>query len=114
MPRHLLRGTDLQLRNAKTWAHGVIGAALSLDHPRYAVDLVPAVVNAAFGVMENSVFVEKIIDCCASAHGINLTEYMVETAKQQGRCTAGHGFSPTGVGRGLRRLDVGQFRWGRS
>jgi hypothetical protein len=57
--------------------------------------------------------VENIIDCCASTHGINLTEYIVEIAKQQGRYTAGHGFSPRGVERGLRRLDAGQFRWGR-
>src|SRR5437879_3881346 len=30
VPRHLLRGTDLQLRDTKTRAHGVIGAALDL------------------------------------------------------------------------------------
>src|SRR5215467_15910010 len=33
MPRHFLRGTDLQLRDAKTGAHGVIGAALDLVEP---------------------------------------------------------------------------------
>jgi hypothetical protein len=79
----------------------------SLDHPRNAVDLVAAAVNAAFEIVENSVFVENIIDCRASTRGINLTEHIVEIAKQQGRYTVGHGFSPLGVERGLRRLDAG-------
>ena len=39
-------------------------------------------VNAAFGVVEDSVFVENIIDCCASTRGVNLAEHIVEIAKQ--------------------------------
>jgi hypothetical protein len=79
----------------------------SLDHPRNAVNLVAAAVNAAIGVVENSVFVENIFDCRASTRGIDLTKHIVEIAKQQGRYTVGHGFPPLGVKRGLRRLDAG-------
>jgi hypothetical protein len=56
-----------------------------LDHACDVVDLVAAAVNAAVRIIENSVFVVDFIDHCASTHGVNLTEHVVETAKQQGR-----------------------------
>jgi len=53
----------------------------SLDHARDAVDLVAAAVNAVVRAVEHSVFVEDLIDRCASTHGINLTEDVVKIAK---------------------------------
>jgi hypothetical protein len=44
----------------------------SLDHPRDAVDLVAAAVNAV-GLVEYGVFVENLVDRCVSTHGINLS-----------------------------------------
>jgi hypothetical protein len=73
-----------------------------LNNARDAVDLIAAAVNAAFGVVEHSAIVEYLIDRCASTHGIDLTEHVMEIAKQQGRCSLGHGFSPFGVEFGLR------------
>src|SRR5260221_6720564 len=83
-----------------------------LDHARDAVDLVAAAVNAAFRVVEASVFVEDLIDRDASTHGINLTEHVVEIAKQQGRYSVGHGFSPLDVECGLRCPDSGSNQAG--
>jgi hypothetical protein len=59
---HLLRRRDRLISEVRM---------RSLDHPGNAVDLVAAAANAAFGVVENSVFVEDIIDCCASTAGIS-------------------------------------------
>lgn len=56
----------------------------SLDHACDAVDLVTAAVSAVRFV-EHSVFVEDLIDRCAPTHGVDLTEHVVELAKQQGR-----------------------------
>jgi hypothetical protein len=50
-------------------------------HARDAVDLVAAAVNAVVRGVEHSVFVEDLIDRCASTHGINLTEHVVKIAK---------------------------------
>src|SRR6266576_2139902 len=68
----------------------------SLDHARDAVDLVATAVNAV-GLVEYGVFVEDLVDRCASTHGINLSEHVMEVAKQQGRYSVGHGFSPFSV-----------------
>src|SRR5882724_3306033 len=67
----------------------------SLDHACDAVDLVTAAVSAVRFV-EHSVFVEDLVDRCASTHGVDLTEHVVEIATRQGRCSLGHGFSPVG------------------
>jgi hypothetical protein len=56
----------------------------SLDDAGDAVDLVTAAVSAVRFV-EHRVFVEDLIDRCASTHGVDLTEHVVEIAKQQGR-----------------------------
>ena len=72
-----------------------------LNDARDAVDLVAAAVNAAFGFVENSVFVEYLIDRRAPARGIAFFENVVQIAKQQGRHSVGHGFSPLGVEFGL-------------
>lgn len=56
----------------------------SLDHARDAVDLVAAAVNAV-GLVEYGVFVENLVDRCASTHGIDLSEHVVQVTKQQGR-----------------------------
>jgi hypothetical protein len=53
----------------------------SLDHACNAVDLVTAAVSTVRFV-EHSVFVEDLIDRCASTHGVDLTEHVVEIAKQ--------------------------------
>jgi len=83
-----------------------------LDHSRDAVDLAAASLNAACRVVENSVFVEDLIDRDASTHGVNLTEHVVEIAKQQGRYSVGHGFSPLDVECGLRCPDSGSNQAG--
>jgi hypothetical protein len=62
----------------------------SLDHDRDAVDLVAAAVNGVVRIVEHGVFVEDLIDRCASTRGVNLTEHVVEIAKQQGRYGVGH------------------------
>jgi hypothetical protein len=85
----------------------------SLDHACDAVDLVTAAVSAVRFV-EHSVLVEDFIDRCASTHGVDLTEHVVEIAKQQGRCSLGHGFSPVIVKFGLRSLDAGWFCCGKA
>ena len=41
-----------------------------LDHARNAINLVASTVDTAFGVVEDGIFVEDIIDRCASPHGI--------------------------------------------
>src|SRR4029453_18776767 len=69
----------------------------SLDHARDAVDLVATAINA-LGLVEYGVFVEDLVDRCASTHGINLSEHVMEVAKQQGRYGVRH-FS-------LQRCDV--------
>src|SRR3954466_12900816 len=56
----------------------------SLDHACDAVDLVATAVNAV-GLVEYGVFVEDLVNRCASSHGINLSEHVMEVAKQQGR-----------------------------
>ena len=56
----------------------------SLDHARDAVNLVASAVNAV-GLVEYGVFVEDLVDRCASTHGINLSKHVTEVAKQQGR-----------------------------
>jgi hypothetical protein len=53
----------------------------SLDYTRDAVDLVATAVTAA-GLVEYGVFVEDLVDRCASTHGINLSEHVVEVTKQ--------------------------------
>src|SRR5271169_2834277 len=53
----------------------------SLDHAGDAVDLVATAVNAV-GLVEYGVFVEDLVDRFASAHGINLSEHVMEVAKQ--------------------------------
>jgi hypothetical protein len=53
----------------------------SLDHACDAVDLVAATVSTVRFV-EHSVFVEDLIDRYASTHGVDLTEHVVEIAKQ--------------------------------
>jgi hypothetical protein len=53
----------------------------SLDHACDAVDLVTPVVSTVRFV-EHSVFVEDLIDRRASTHGVDLTEHVVEIAKQ--------------------------------
>jgi hypothetical protein len=62
-----------------------------LYQARYAIDFVAAAIDAAFGVVEHGVFVEDFIDRCASTRGVNLTEHVVQIAKQQGRYGVGHG-----------------------
>jgi hypothetical protein len=52
-----------------------------LDHACDAVDLVTATVSTVRFV-EHSVFVEDFIDRCASTHGVDLTEHLVEIAKR--------------------------------
>jgi hypothetical protein len=54
----------------------------SLDYARDAVDLAAATVSAV-GFVERGVSVEDFVDRCASAHGVDLTEHVVEIAKQQ-------------------------------
>src|SRR6185295_6044705 len=71
----------------------------SLDHACDVVDLVTAEVSA-LRFVEHSVFMEDLIDRCASTPGVDLAEHVVEIAKQQGRCSLGHGFSPV-----IRRSD---------
>jgi hypothetical protein len=78
----------------------------SLDHACDAVDLVTAAVSA-FRFVEHSVFVEDLIDRCASTHGVDLTEHVAEIAKRQGRCSLGHGFSLVIIEFGLCSLEVG-------
>src|SRR4029077_2488914 len=56
----------------------------SLDHACDAVDFVAAAVGAVRFV-EHGVFVEDLVDGCAPTHGVDLTEHVVEIAKQQGR-----------------------------
>jgi hypothetical protein len=53
----------------------------SLDHACDTVDLVTAPVSTVRFV-EHSVFVEDLIDRCASTHGVDLTEYLLEIAKR--------------------------------
>jgi hypothetical protein len=53
----------------------------SLDHACDAVDLVTAAVSTVRFV-EHSVFVEDFIDRCAPPAGVDLTEHVVEIAKQ--------------------------------
>ena len=53
----------------------------SLDHARDAVDLVATAVNAV-GLVEHGVFVKDLVDRCASTRGINLSEHVMEVAKQ--------------------------------
>jgi hypothetical protein len=85
----------------------------SLDHACDAVDLVTAAVSAVRFV-EHSVFLEDLIDRCASTRGVDLTEHVVEIAKQQGRCSLGHGFSPVIVKFGLHSLEAGWFCCGKA
>jgi hypothetical protein len=79
-----------------------------LNHACDAIDLVTAAVRAVRFV-EHGVFVEDLIDRCASTHGVDLTEHVVEIAKHQGRCSLGHGFSLVIVKFGLRSLDAEWF-----
>ena len=53
----------------------------SLDHACDAVDLVTAAVSTVMFV-EHSVFVDDFIDRCAPPAGVDLTEHVVEIAKQ--------------------------------
>src|SRR5882762_11977848 len=85
----------------------------SLDHACDAVDLVTAAVSAVRFV-EHGVFVEDLIDRCASTHWVDLAEHFVEIAKRQGRCSLGHGFSPVIVKLALRSLDAGWFCCGKA
>jgi hypothetical protein len=82
----------------------------SLDHARDAVDLIATAVSAV-GFVEYGVFVEDFVDCCASTYGINLSEHVMQIAKQQGRYTVGHGFSRFGVEFGLRWGGVRKWRF---
>jgi hypothetical protein len=61
----------------------------TFDYTRDAVDFVATAVNAV-GTVEYGVFVEDLVDRCASTHGINLSEHVMEVAKQQGRYSVGH------------------------
>jgi hypothetical protein len=70
---------------------------IGLDHAGDAVDLVTAMVSTT-RLVEHGVFVEDLIDRCASTHGVDLTEHVVEITKQQGRCSLGHGLSPAIIG----------------
>jgi hypothetical protein len=81
----------------------------SLDHACDAVDLVATAVSAV-GFVEYGVFVEDFVDCCASTHGINLSEHIMQIAKQQGRYSVGHGFSRFGVEFGSHCLVPGGVR----
>jgi hypothetical protein len=74
------------------------------------IDFVAAAVSAAFGVLEQGIFVENLVDRCAPTHGIELTEHVVEIAKQQGRYGLRHGFSPFDVECAMRFLDSGRLR----
>jgi hypothetical protein len=78
----------------------------SLDHARDAVDLVATTVSA-IRFVEYGVFVEDLVDCCGSTHGINLSEHVMEVAKQQGRYSVRHGLSRVGIEFGLHGL----VRW---
>jgi hypothetical protein len=62
----------------------------SFDHARDAVDFVAATVDGIVRIVEHGVFVEDLINRCASTRGVNLTEHVVEIAKQQGRYGVGH------------------------
>ena len=53
----------------------------SLDHACDAADLVTATVSTVRFV-EHSVFVEDLIYRCASTYGVDLTEHLLEIAKQ--------------------------------
>src|ERR1700757_5052335 len=56
----------------------------SLDHACDAVDFVAAAVsNVRF--VEHGILVEDLVDRCAPTRGVDLTEHVVEIAKQQGR-----------------------------
>jgi hypothetical protein len=46
----------------------------SLDHAGDAIDLVPATVDAAAGIVEDAIFGEDLVDGCAPAHGVVFTE----------------------------------------
>ena len=84
----------------------------SLDQACDAVNLVTAAVSAVRFV-EHRVFVEDLIDRCASTHWVDLAEHVVEIAKQQSRCSLGHGFSPNWLVRTSVRSNIrnnGQFR----
>ena len=81
----------------------------SLDHACDAVDLVTAAVSAV-RFAEHSVFVEDLIDRCASTHGVDLTEHFVEIAKQQGRCSLGLGFSPVIIKFGVISVPYARAR----
>ena len=78
----------------------------SLDHACDAVDLVTAAVGA-IRFVEHGVLLEYLVDRCASTFVVNLTEHVVEIAKQQGRCSFGHGFPQVRVVIALRCLDAG-------
>ena len=56
-----------------------------LDHARDAVNFVASTVDAALGVVEDSIFMKDIIDRCASTHGVDFTKHVVQIAKQQRR-----------------------------
>ncbi len=63
----------------------ILKATFAKMKDKIHVDLVAASVNATVRIIEHSIFVKDFIDRCASTHGINLTEHVVEIAKQQRR-----------------------------
>src|SRR5258708_17599183 len=66
----------------------------SLDHARYAVDLVAATMGAAVGVVEHAIFVVEFVNGRATARGVVFAEDVAEIAKYQGRIAVGHCLSP--------------------
>jgi len=57
---------------------------ITLEHPRDAVALVAAIVNAAVRVVEHGVFGKDVVDRPTPTQRIDLTEHVFELAKQQG------------------------------
>jgi hypothetical protein len=54
----------------------------SLDRARDAIDLVPATVDARFGVVKHPIFGPDLVDSRASAGGVVFTEHVVKIAGQ--------------------------------
>lgn len=48
----------------------------SVDHACDAVDLVAATISPAVGVLEDGVFVEDLVDGCASTRWVVFPEYI--------------------------------------
>ncbi|HEY9501114.1 MAG TPA: hypothetical protein VIR01_05720, partial [Pyrinomonadaceae bacterium] len=65
----------------------------SPDRACDAINLVPATVNACFGVVEDAIFGPDLVDGRAPTPGVVFTEDVVKIAGEQGRYAVGHGVS---------------------